>query len=76
MPGKKAMIVISRGKSARENGYLARTEEQLKLAVCTHEGSHLGRSVTDITKLCPQSTILEGLAVRGGDVKKCAERRI
>ncbi len=32
MPGKKAMIVISRGKSARANGYLAKTEEQLKLA--------------------------------------------
>jgi len=32
MPGKKAMIVISRGKSAKANDYLARTEEQLKLA--------------------------------------------
>lgn len=29
MPGKKAMIVISSGKSVRANGYLARTEEQL-----------------------------------------------
>ena len=36
---------------------------------CTHEGSRLGRSVEDITELCPQSTILEGLAIRGGDVK-------
>lgn len=32
MPGKKAMIVISKGKSTRANGYLARTEEQLKLS--------------------------------------------
>lgn len=32
MPGKKAMIVISNGKSARTNGYLERTTEQLKLA--------------------------------------------
>lgn len=32
MPGKKAMIVISNGRSARTYGYLARTEEQLKLA--------------------------------------------
>jgi len=32
MPGKKAMIVIPDGKSARTNGYLARTEEQLKIA--------------------------------------------
>jgi len=36
---------------------------------CTNEGSGLGRSVTDIAKLCPQSTILGGLAVRGGHVK-------
>jgi flavodoxin len=36
---------------------------------CTHEGSRLGRSVTDIKELCPQSTILDGLAVRGRDVK-------
>jgi flavodoxin len=36
---------------------------------CTNEGSGLGRGVTDITKLCPQSTMLDGLAVRGGDVK-------
>ncbi|HUH79271.1 MAG TPA: flavodoxin [Methanoregula sp.] len=34
---------------------------------CTHEGSGLGRSVADIRKLCPQSAVLEGLAVRGGD---------
>lgn len=36
---------------------------------CTHGGSRLGRSVVDITKFCPQSTILNGLAVRGGNVK-------
>lgn len=32
MPGTKAMIVISKGKSTRANGYLERTEEQLHLA--------------------------------------------
>lgn len=32
LPGKKALIVISAGKSTRANGYLARVEEQLKLA--------------------------------------------
>ncbi len=35
---------------------------------CTHEGSGLGRSVQDIRKLCPQSVIQDGLAVRGGSV--------
>ncbi len=32
LPGKKALIVISNGKSTRANGYLARTEEQLEKA--------------------------------------------
>lgn len=32
MPGKKALIVISDCKSAKVNGYLSRTEEQLHLA--------------------------------------------
>ena len=36
---------------------------------CTHEGSRLGRSVTDITKLCPHSTIRDGLAVRGSEAR-------
>jgi len=36
---------------------------------CTNEGSGFGRSVADIRKTCPQSAILEGLAIRGGDVK-------
>lgn len=32
MPGKKALIVISSGKSVRENGYLERLEKQLDMA--------------------------------------------
>jgi flavodoxin len=36
---------------------------------CTHEGSRQGRSVTDITKLCPQSTFLDSIAIRGSNVK-------
>lgn len=36
--------------------------------ICTHEGSRMGRSVTDIKALCPNSTITEGLDVRGGNV--------
>ncbi len=32
LPGKKALIVISSGKSVKANGFLARTEEQLQLA--------------------------------------------
>jgi len=36
---------------------------------CTNEGSRFGQSITHIKKLCPRSTILDGLAVRGGDVR-------
>jgi len=36
---------------------------------CTHEGSGLGRSVTDISKLCPKSTLLDGVAIWGKDLK-------
>lgn len=35
----------------------------------THEGSGMGHSVSDIKKLCPKSTVLEGLPVRGSSVK-------
>ena len=35
---------------------------------CTHEGSGLGRSVAEIKKTCPRSTVVDGLAIRGGDV--------
>ena len=40
---------------------------------CTHEGSGLGRSVTDIKKICPKSTIREGLAIRGGEAKNAQD---
>lgn len=37
---------------------------------CTHEGSGLGRGPSDIAKLCPGSTHLQGLAVRGSSVSR------
>lgn len=36
---------------------------------CTHEGSGTGHSITDIRKTCPGATVIEGLAIRGGDVR-------
>ncbi len=36
LPGKKALIVISSGKSTKANGYLAKVEEQLEMAGCQH----------------------------------------
>jgi len=35
----------------------------------THEGSGLGASALDITKLCPKAKVLDGLAVRGKNAK-------
>ncbi|MDP4209302.1 MAG: flavodoxin [Bacteroidota bacterium] len=35
----------------------------------THEGSRMGHSVSDIKKLCPKSNVLEGLPIRGSNVK-------
>jgi len=36
---------------------------------CTHEGSGLGRSVADISNLCPKSTLLDAVAIQGRDVR-------
>ena len=35
----------------------------------THQGSGLGRSGADISKLCPKSTLLDGVAIWGRDAK-------
>jgi alcohol dehydrogenase len=56
MPGRKAMVVISNGKSTRANGYLDRTEEQLKLAGAK-------TVVFDKVQANPlKSTVMEGAA--------------
>ncbi|WP_296320757.1 flavodoxin [Treponema sp. UBA3813] len=35
------------------------------LPFCTHEGSGMGRSESDIKKLCPKAIVAKGLAVNG-----------
>lgn len=35
---------------------------------CTHEGSGMGHSESDIAKLCPEATLLNGLAIQGSRV--------
>ena len=37
---------------------------------CTHEGSGLGSSLSDIKKLCPAAQVEHGLAIHGGSVKR------
>ena len=39
----------------------------------THEGSGLGRCVSDIKAMCPNSNLLPGLAVRGGSVGSASD---
>lgn len=38
------------------------------LPFCTHEGSAMGRSESDIRKVCPKSVVLKGLVIRGSKV--------
>lgn len=40
----------------------------------THEGSGLGSGVSDIKELCPDATVLDGLAVRGSNVTGAQEQ--
>lgn len=42
---------------------------------CTHEGSGMGSSISDIRSLCPGVQVEAGLAVRGGNVRN-EEKRI
>lgn len=54
LPGKKALVVISNGKSTRKNGYLARLEEQLAKAGAEY-------AVFDKVEPNPlKSTVMEG----------------
>ncbi|MCK9171609.1 MAG: iron-containing alcohol dehydrogenase [Treponema sp.] len=55
-PGKKAMIVISNGKSARINGYLDRTQNELTAAGITY-------SVFDKVQANPLKSVIEEGAV-------------
>ena len=40
---------------------------------CTHEGSGMGSSESDIKKICPKSNILEGLPIKGGSADKAGK---
>lgn len=42
---------------------------------CTHEGSGMGSSVSDIKRLCPGAQVESGLAIHGGSVNR-AEKNI
>ena len=39
------------------------------MPLCTHEGSGMGHSESDIKKICPAAKVEKGLAIRGSSVK-------
>lgn len=41
---------------------------------CTHEGSGMGSSVSDIRRLCPGADVESGLAIQGGSVQKAEDK--
>ena len=40
------------------------------LPFCTNEGSGMGRSETDIKKLCPDATVEQGLSIHGAEAAR------
>lgn len=40
------------------------------LPFCTHEGSKMGCSESDIRRICPNSVVKPGLALRGGSINQ------
>ncbi|MCE1197228.1 NAD(P)H-dependent oxidoreductase [bacterium] len=40
------------------------------LPFCTHEGSGMGHSESDIKRLCPGAAVLSGLSILGGNVRR------
>ncbi len=48
--------------------------KKILVPFCTHEGSFLGRSVTDLKTLNPKATVLDGLAIQGKSVKSKSAR--
>lgn len=41
---------------------------------CTHEGSKMGDSLTDLKKLCPSAIIKEGLPIQGSYVNEATQQ--
>lgn len=79
LPGKKAMLAISSGKSVRENGALSRTVEQLKLAgietvLFPHIGANPTKTVTmDGAKFARDNKCDFIIALGGGSVMDAAK---
>ena len=79
MPGRRALIIISNGKSIRANGYLARTEEQLHRAgveTFVFDGVAPNPSVGNVNagaKVARDNDCDFLVALGGGSVMDCAK---
>ena len=79
MPGRRALIIISNGKSTRANGYLARTEEQLHKAgveTCIFDGVAPNPTVGNVNagaKAARDNGCDFLVALGGGSVMDCAK---
>jgi alcohol dehydrogenase len=79
LPGKKALLVISDGRSTRANGYLDRTAEQLRLAGCEFvlfdkvQPNPLKATVEEGAALARQSGCDFVVALGGGSVMDAAK---
>lgn len=79
LPGKRALIVISNGKSTRANGYLARTEEQLHKAgveTVVFAGATPNPTVSDVNagaKAARENGCDFLIALGGGSVMDCSK---
>ena len=79
LPGKKALIVISNGKSTRANGYLARVEEQLTkagVAFALFDGVSPNPTVANVNagaKAARDNACDFLLALGGGSVMDCTK---
>ncbi len=79
MPGRRALIIISNGKSTRANGYLARTEEQLHRAgveTYVFDGVAPNPSVGNVNagaKVARDNDCDFLVALGGGSVMDCAK---
>ena len=79
MPGRRALIIISNGKSTRANGYIARTEEQLHRAgveTFVFDGVAPNPSVGNVNagaKVARDNDCDFLVALGGGSVMDCAK---
>ena len=42
--------------------------------ICSHEGSGMGRSESNLKKLCPNSIVHKGLSIHGSHVDGCRQQ--